>query len=103
MSYTPKLGSTRNWRDKSTLILEIRKEDHIGNDIGYQDLDIRVIKTIQEGLYHARNMKQLVQEVDEANDRKDVKFSEIQEAIARDMATRIWHRFQEPTVFLGGK
>ena len=57
LNYEPKLGSIHNWQYKSKLILEVRKEDHIGNDIGYQDLDMRVIKTIEEGLYHARNMK----------------------------------------------
>lgn len=101
--HIPKIGNTRDWRDRSVLILEVRKEDHIGNDIGYQDLDIRVIKTIQEGLYHARNMKQLIEEVDNANDKKDKDFSKNQEAMARDLATRIWHRFQEPSIYLGGK
>ena len=103
MSYVPKLGRTTDWRDKSELILVVRKEDYIGNDIGYQDLDIRVIKTIEEGLYHARNMKQLVQEVDRANDKREENFSRTQEELARNMATRIWHKFQEPTVYLGGK
>ena len=103
LNYIPKLGNTTSWQLRSTLILEVRKEDHIGNDIGYQDLDMRVIKTIQEGLYHARNMKQLIQEVDRANDKKDENFSKTQEELARDMATRIWHKFQEPTVFLEGK
>ena len=103
LGYVPKLGCTTDWRDKSELILVVRKEDYIGNDIGYQNLDMRVIKTIQEGLYHARNMKQLVQEVDRANDKKDEDFSKNQEALARDMATRIWHKMQEPTVYLGGK
>lgn len=103
LNYIPKLGSITNWQLKSALILEIRKEDYIGNDIGYQNLDIRVIKTIQEGLYHARNMKQLVQEVDRANDKREENFSITQEELARDMATRIWHKFQEPTIHLGGK
>lgn len=103
LNYIPKLGSTTNWQLRSALILEVRKEDHIGNDIGYQDLDIRVIQTIQEGLYHARNMKQLVQEVDQANDKREENFSILQEALARDLATRIWHKFQEPTIYLGGE
>ena len=103
MSYVPKLGRTTDWRDKSELILVVRKEDYIGNDIGYQDLDIRVIETIQEGLYHARNMKQLVQEVDRANDKREENFSRTQEELARDMATQIWHKMREPTVYLGGK
>lgn len=101
--HIPKLGSTRDWQGKSNLILVVRKEDYIGNDIGYQDLDMRVIKTIQEGLYHARNMKQLVQEVDRANDKKDENFSINQEAMARELATRLWHKFQEPTIYLSGK
>ena len=103
LSYTPKLGNTADWRDKSNLILVIRKENTVGDDIGYQDLDIRVIRTIQEGLYHARNMKQLVQEVDRANDKREENFSITQEELARDMATRIWHKMQEPTIYLSGK
>lgn len=91
-----------NWKFMSLPILTIKNEDQNGRDIGYCQLDMRAIHTIKEGLYNARIAKTILAKIDEANDTMVAKEDEEYEYQLRAAAKRVWHRYREPTVFLGG-
>ena len=67
----------------------------------HEDLGMGLIHAMNEGFYNARNVKRLLQQIDDSNDTQDVDHAEATEAIGREMATSIWKRFREPMVDLG--
>lgn len=91
-----------NWRFASINILTLRKEDETGNDIGYRPLDIRAVKTVQEGLYWAKRAKILARKIDDSNQYMEENAEQEMGYISRYMAKRIWHYYREPTIILGG-
>lgn len=64
-------------------------------------LDMNTIYAMKEGFYNARNIKRLLQEIDDSNDMQEVDHEESTEAIGRDMAKQIWRHYREGTVDLG--
>lgn len=89
-----------NWKFASINILTIRKENETGSDIGYMPLDMRAIKAVRLGLWGARNVKRIKQEVDNANQYNEEKADQELDYVSRYMAKNIWHKFQEPSVFI---
>ena len=90
----------RNWEINSVNILTICEEDDTGRNIGYMPVDMRAVLAVRHGLYNATIVKRIAMEVDAANEdmiRKDEAEHEYQ---LRYAAKRIWHHYQEPTVFI---
>lgn len=93
----------RNWRIHSQEILTVKKEDKQGNDIGYCDIDMRTVRAMRVGFYYARNAIKLLREIDEANDKMVRNLNAEQDYQIRAGAKRVWHYYQEPTVYLNQK
>lgn len=100
ISFQPINHKIVHWKQLSTNILTIRKEDNVGNDIGYMPLDMRAVEAVKEGLYWARNAKKLLQEIDDANQGVVEKADEEDEYLHRYAAKRIWSHYREPSVFI---
>lgn len=85
-----------------SFIMGVKREDELGADIGYMPLDMRTIDTMREGFHNARLAKEVAQKIDEDNARMIEKEEAETDYILRHATKKIWHRFQEPTIFLGG-
>lgn len=90
------------WRFNSINILTVSKTDEGNNDIGFCSIDRRVIDTMREGFYWARNAKRILHDIDRSNDSMVEREEAEEDYIHRYGAKMIWRRFREPRVFLGG-
>lgn len=86
----------------SDLIFIVCKEDKQGNDIGYQELDRRVIFTIQESNRFKDNIKKNIELIDAKNERLEQGFKKETEEMSKDLAKQIWHHYQTNSIYLGG-
>lgn len=90
------------WMFNSVPILIVHQSSPDAKDIGYMDIDMRVIHRIREGLWNALNYKKLLAKIDQSNDDLQAKAEAEEEYIHRYGAKAIWRHYQEPTIFLGG-
>jgi len=93
----------RNWRENSEAIFTVKKENAKGDDIGYSPIDMRTVATMRLGFYNARNAVRLLQEIDAANDSIVRKGDAETDYLMRNGAKRIWHNYQEPSVYMNQK
>jgi len=81
----------RTWRTDSEMICKV----------GYSKLDGRILHNLRKGLYWARHVKQLVQQLDTDNADMVEKSDIEHEYISRYMAKRIWSYYKEKTLDYG--
>ena len=84
------------------MVLQVNKENEFFQDAGYKDIDRDAILAVKVGLYNAANGKAVLARVDKHNDRLAQSQQDEVDYITRYMAKRIWHYYQEPTIFMGG-
>ena len=95
--------SRYDWMNNSKLIVIVRQEDEHGRDIGYEPLDMRIIKAIKKSNWLKVQWKErLVDKIDRNNERLMEQADAEIELLSRDMAREIYRYYREPRVFLGG-
>ena len=98
--YSPSGG---NWRFKSELCQTIYIEDEYENDIGYKDVDMRIIHAWQEStdiILHRK--KEFIQMLDKRNQDLEEGADREFDYQARAVAKNIWKYYREPSFFYGG-
>ena len=84
----------------SILVLKVKHEGTGGVDLGYQDLVGDVLDAVQRGYWNAKHVVEFMKETDQSNDKIATDGQKDLDDMSRYMATRIWHRYQEPEVFI---
>lgn len=69
--------------------------------IKHADLDMRSLYDLKRGLWQARRIKYMMQEIDENNRRNDEKIDAVDMEHHRDAATDLYKHFKTNTVDLG--
>ena len=97
--YSPSGG---NWRFKSELCQTVCQENEYDQDIGYKDIDMRVIHAWQESTDIILNRKkQFAQEIDKKNQDLEESADREFDYQARAVAKNIYKYYREPSIFLG--
>lgn len=94
------------WKECSENILTIRKEEVSDDglqDVGYENIDMRVIHAIRESHWWKLKWKQKVAEMDLRNEKKSNSLVEQFGYESKYAAKRVWRAMHEPTVNLPGK
>ena len=87
------------WERKSLFVSRvcIRSDDY--KDIGYKPLDQRTLFALKRTKRECEDFTRVQKEVDEHNARLEESFDKEIEYQSRYVAGRIWHKYQEPTVY----
>ena len=91
------------WLRKSSLCHTICERDDMYRDIGYRPLDNRAIEAILRSKVFSENADVESRKIDEENEQMFLKAEQETKDIAKDCAKRLYHYWQEPTVYMGVK
>jgi len=87
---------------KSDEFHRICMRDKNGYDVGYREPTMKDVRAVRKSWWIKERIKKVLSTIDESNDAMGVSYEKDTDYIARDVAKRIWHRYREPTVYLGG-
>ena len=91
--------------DASELIMTVCKEEVTDRgliDVGYDEIDIRVIQAIRESHWWKLDYKRKIQELDWHNEKKERQANAQLDYESKYVAKRIWRSRHEPTVHQDG-
>ena len=92
--------------DMSDAIMTICREEVTEDglvDIGYEEIDMRVVTAIRKSNYWKNQWKKKIAEMDWRNERKERQANIELDYQSKYVARQVWHMEREPTVHLSGK
>ena len=92
--------------DECEVIMTICKEEVTDRglaDIGYEDVDMRVVNAIRESHWWRLGWKKKVADMDWKNEGLERQANAELEYQSKYVASRVWHAVREPTIHLSGK
>jgi len=96
------LKSMDSWLKKSQLHHTVCFRNDEYRDVGYKPLDQRTLFTIRKAVKDSENPEVTAREVDEHNEKIMLDSDKEVDLICNDLAKRLWHLNEEPTIYLGG-
>jgi len=91
------------WIRKSNLIETVSEKDELLSDLGYRDLDRRILYSLKRSVRDSEDPERTLYNIDEANRILEEKGDVETEDASRRMAKEIWHFSKEPTVSMAYK
>ena len=86
-----------------TICKEAVTEDSGLMDVGYEEIDMRVVTAIRKANYWKNQWKKKIAEMDWRNEKRTRQANAELDYQSKYVAGRAWHMEREPTVHLGGK
>ena len=101
--YPKRLGL---WNEESEVIMTLCKEEMSDRglvDVGYEDIDERVVSAIRKSHWWKLDYKRKLEDVDWHNEKLERQANAELDYQSKYVARQAWHMEREPTVHLSGK